>query len=324
MTAIKPLYAKLADGEYDVQPAPGGVGTMHLPWSKGIRKDGVEIFVLSDEVAYSAQLLTGTLPEIVPTDLSQIRLPYPKVAFEFPLSTAITELRTKQNKALFGTDRAGTDYIDTVGAYAQTIDDGVVSIQLYWKFKATNTVQVSPLTVILGAGSDSKYHMRDVEMRHPGFPDFVCVMGVALSPAWVVALSEEEMSRFAGVLQDADAFALMTQEAIEELPTALFAALMLINCKSGITVARVPAKVAPSGYGKRLRKKHSSPAFTVLALSEIESVSSTGVVSRRPDLSAHYVRGHFKSRKSGLYWWNSFIRGTGAPRKRRAYIVKES
>ena len=297
---------------------------MRLPWSKGLQKDGVEIFVLSDEVAYSAQLLTGTLPDIVPTDLSQIRLPYPKVAFEFPLSTAITELRTKQNKALFGTDRAGTDHIETVGAYAQTLDDGVVFIQPYWKFKATNTVQISPLTVILGAGSDSKYHMRDVEMRHPRFPDFACVMGVALSPAWIAALSEEEMSRFASVLQDADTFALMTQEVIEELPTTLFAALMLINCKSGITVARIPAKVAPSRYGKRLRQKHSSPAFTMLALSEIESVSSTGVVSRRPDLSAHYVRGHFKSRKSGLYWWNSFIRGSGTPRKRRAYIVKET
>lgn len=324
MATVKPLYARLADGEYDVQPAPGGVGTMRLPWSKGLQKDGVEIFALSDEVAYSAQLLTGTLPDIVPTDLSQIRLPYPKVAFEFPLSTAITELRTKQNKALFGTDRAGTNHIETVGMYAQALGDGVVFLQPYWKFEAVDIVQISPLTVILGAGNGSKYHMRDIEMRHPGFPNFVCEVGVALSPAWIAAMSEEEMSRFAGVLQNADTFALMAQEAIEELPTALFAALMLINCKSGITVARIPAKVAPSGYGKRLKRKHSSPAFTVLALSEVESVSPTGVVTKRSDLSAHYVRGHFKSRKSGLYWWNSFIRGSGTPRKRRAYIVKET
>lgn len=324
MTTVKPLYARLADGEYDVQPGHNGQAAIRLPWSKGLYRDGVEIFIMSDEVAYSAQLLAGTITDIVPTDLSQIRLPYPKVAFEFSISPDMAALRKKQNVKAFGGEGDGTAHIDTVGMYAQALDGGAVFLQPYWKFRGTGIVEITPVAVVMGAGSAPKYLVREVEMRHPNYPEFMCELGVTLSPAWLAAMSEEELARFSKVVQDTNTFSRMAQEAIEELPTALFAALMLINCKSGITVARVPAKVAPSGYGKRLRQKHSSPAFTVLALSEIESVSPTGVVSRRPDLSAHYVRGHFKSRKNGLYWWNSFIRGTGAPRKRRAYIVKES
>ena len=324
MTTVKPLYARLADGEYDVQPAPGGVGTMRLPWSKGLQKEGVEIFVMSDEVAYSAQLLAGTITDIVPTDLSQIRLPYPKVAFEFSISPDMAALRKKQYAKSFGGDGEGTSHIETVGMYAQALGGGAMLLQPYWKFRGTGIVEITPVAVVIGAGSESKYLVREVEMRHPSYPEFVCELGVTLSPAWMSAMSKEELERFSNVVQDTNTFSTMTQEAIEELPTALFAALMLINCKSGITVARIPAKVAPSGYGKRLKRKHSSPAFTVLALSEVESVSPTGVVTKRSDLSAHYVRGHFKSRKSGLYWWNSFIRGSGTPRKRRAYIVKET
>jgi len=40
-------------------------------------------------------------------------------------------------------------------------------------------------------------------------------------------------------------------------------------------------------------------------------------------MAAHYVRGHFKQRKSGVYWWSPFVRGSGEPRKRAAYAVKE-
>ena len=59
-------------------------------------------------------------------------------------------------------------------------------------------------------------------------------------------------------------------------------------------------------------------------LEEIETISVEGIVCRREDISAHYVRGHFKQRKSGIYWWNSFIRGTGEVKKRKAYLVEET
>jgi hypothetical protein len=324
MAIVKPLYASIADGEYDVQPGPGGKGTIRLAYSKGLHKDGVEIFVMSNEVAYSAQVLAGTITDVVPTDLSEIRLPYPKVAFEFSISPDMAALRTKQRAKAFGPNSDdGTFDIETVGVYAQEVDDGGVLLQPYWKYKVSKQVEVSPVAILTNVASGFKYPVRPIAMQHPSYPDFLTSLWVTISPAWVAGLSEAELEHLAKVMSDGGTLRTMIQEAVEELPTALFAALMLINCKSGVTVARIPARVAPSGYGKRLKRKYSSPAFTVLALSEVESVSPTGVVSRRPDLAAHYVRGHFKARKSGVYWWNSFIRGSGTPRTRKAYVVKE-
>jgi len=40
------------------------------------------------------------------------------------------------------------------------------------------------------------------------------------------------------------------------------------------------------------------------------------------DLHAHLVRGHFKLRKTGLYWWSPFVRGSrGEVPKTRTYVV---
>ena len=76
--------------------------------------------------------------------------------------------------------------------------------------------------------------------------------------------------------------------------------------------------------GGRKQKAYSASSYTLLHLEEIESVTTEGAISRRLDISAHYVRGHFKQRRSGVYWWNSFVRGVGEPRKRQAYLVKET
>jgi hypothetical protein len=38
----------------------------------------------------------------------------------------------------------------------------------------------------------------------------------------------------------------------------------------------------------------------------------------------HYVKGHFKICKSGIYWWNAFLRGHGEYKAREAYLVKKS
>lgn len=35
--------------------------------------------------------------------------------------------------------------------------------------------------------------------------------------------------------------------------------------------------------------------------------------ARRTGMRAHFVRGHFKHKKNGLFWWNAHIRGVGTP-----------
>jgi hypothetical protein len=71
----------------------------------------------------------------------------------------------------------------------------------------------------------------------------------------------------------------------------------------------------------RRRKIMANTEYTVVSLSAVETVSQ-GVTSQRADVEAHLVRGHFKRRNSGVYWWNPFIRGTGEVKQRKAYIME--
>jgi hypothetical protein len=41
----------------------------------------------------------------------------------------------------------------------------------------------------------------------------------------------------------------------------------------------------------------------------------------RAEMRTHMVRGHFKLRRTGVYWWSAFVRGRGAGAKREHYEV---
>jgi len=323
MATVKPLCARIADGEYDKQRMPTGVSII-LPYSKNFTVDGVEVFMLSNEVAYSAQLLAGKVSEVVPTDLAKLHLPYPKIAIEFSISSELAALRKKQTLCIESESRNEELYkIATVGIYAESHPEKVTVVQPYWKFVYNDIVEVCPFAIVFNYDYWIGTPVQKVIVYHPHYPEMKIPVGLIPSPTWMAALDGVARENFLKAIKDGHMFRTMAKEAVDEIPTTLFAALLLINCKSGITLTRVSKRVAPSGYGKRLKRKYSSPAFTVLSLSEVEIVSSEGLVSRRTDLSAHYVRGHFKARKSGIYWWNSFIRGSGTLRKRQAYVVKE-
>ncbi len=87
--------------------------------------------------------------------------------------------------------------------------------------------------------------------------------------------------------------------------------LLLLNCKNVL----IDQEVVPKSYGppRTYRKGSPKPLFSYhylklpLSRSQERSVSS-GDCSRL-EARAHLVRGHFKLRKSGLYWWSPFVRG---------------
>jgi hypothetical protein len=318
----KPLFASIADGTYDVQRAPGGQVTTRIEHGKTFKTSDTQVFVLSDEVAMAAQLLAADARSVIPLDLSGIKLPYPKIAIEFTLSKELQELRLKQSQR-FGAVRIDGEYdIDVVGLHASKIGGGAVLLQMYWRYPSPQYVEVSPLALVINEGPDFDWPHQKLEMRHPQDTSVAVPLAAVVSPTWLAGMPKQDLPNLISAFKDGDMFARMAKEVIDELTTSLFSALMLINCKSGITAARIPERRAPSGYGKKLKRKYSIPAYTVLALTEVESVSPGGLVQKRTDFAAHYVRGHFKVRKSGVYWWNSFIRGSGTPRQRRAYIVK--
>jgi len=70
-------------------------------------------------------------------------------------------------------------------------------------------------------------------------------------------------------------------------------------------------------------KKRGARRYTHVYLDKVEYIKNDAPVMRT-DMQAHMVRGHFKRKKNGIFWWNPFVRGRGKLNKREAYIVKES
>jgi len=70
-------------------------------------------------------------------------------------------------------------------------------------------------------------------------------------------------------------------------------------------------------------KRRGARRYTHVYLNKVEYIKNDAPVMRT-DMQAHMVRGHFKRKKNGIFWWNPFVRGRGKLNKREAYIVKES
>lgn len=111
------------------------------------------------------------------------------------------------------------------------------------------------------------------------------------------------------------------------LPFALLGARMAMAfclIRTGINKQKVQRSVIATR--KRGRKKTSprKQSFTVVTLDSVETYSDTnGSVEPRQGVSAHTVRGHFKQKKNGIFWWSPFVRGSGPRAEREAYLVKE-
>ena len=78
----------------------------------------------------------------------------------------------------------------------------------------------------------------------------------------------------------------------------------------------------------KARAKRGRPLFlpyqtTHLRLSQAQERAHRDGMLSREDAGLHRVRGHFKIRKTGLYWWHPFFRGDPAkPVERQQYKVK--
>ena len=308
MKVNKPTIDKLFDAGMHNQYG------LRIDFNHNADRNRTQVFVLSDEVALAAEKLIRS-NTFGPPDLSKFRLPYRHMAVEYAITPDIRTLR--------GPGIPGTYTINRVGVHigTQVLDDGreVLCCHPYWEF-ASGAIHTSLFTFCIG---EIDKRLPVLEFGKQAFhtiksnvlPSFALmdVLERAKLPPEQVAKSFED-----------PAMKIHIQEAGGEIPTLLFACGALLTCKSGVAQARVPAKVArESWFGERKRKAMSHSPYTVVHLSALETVDRDGTVASKVDMAAHYVRGHFKQRHTGVYWWSPFIRGNGELRKRDAYIVKE-
>lgn len=130
-------------------------------------------------------------------------------------------------------------------------------------------------------------------------------------PHWARAL----MNRHA--LERGQAYAdAITQGALDEIqgaPYFVMAAVALMNSRNLVETAPEKAPDELARLNAKRRKRGAPPLYSFstvkISLSKIERARGRRPAAQSQDIRAHLVRGHFKVRKSGIFWWSPHLRG---------------
>lgn len=91
---------------------------------------------------------------------------------------------------------------------------------------------------------------------------------------------------------------------------------MALNVKNATTSESV--EFTPELNAARARK-NKPPLKNYTYIGSNMSTPDTGAAQSGKSPMAHVVRGHFKERKTGTYWWNPHIAGKGEVKEREGY-----
>lgn len=112
-------------------------------------------------------------------------------------------------------------------------------------------------------------------------------------------------------------------ESIEGEMSYVIAALCLLNTRNYTDISRVDLAKQNNARMRRRKRPLLSYSTVKIRLSQQERTASKAAGMTREEMRRHVVRGHFKIRSSGIYWWRPFIRGSVAAGevKRTAYEI---
>lgn len=90
--------------------------------------------------------------------------------------------------------------------------------------------------------------------------------------------------------------------------------LALLTVLNSRNVIEISAESDVTKLNKAREKKGVSPLMTHreirLNMSKVQKRRLNSEQGSLHDLQAHLVRGHWKLKRSGLFWWNPFVRGS--------------
>jgi hypothetical protein len=105
----------------------------------------------------------------------------------------------------------------------------------------------------------------------------------------------------------------------------LFATLILLNAKNCVDVTPTEPPVKLNKARRKQGKIELLPYSTVhIELSKSQQRAVEGGLISREDARRHLVRGHFKVRATGVFWWNETWRGNALRGSidRRVHIIE--
>lgn len=306
----------------DVIRSTSKIDVLKGDFSSLIPKDA-ENFVLSPEMALSVDEFSRKFNCGI--DTGDYRLPYKSVVVELPITPEIIKLRGGVVPSRQLMSRVAALITQEENVEAQEL---YTSITPFWQFTdgklglAANTFYFGNWGAVPATQPVKCFGKTpDVELYTANAGPSLLFLK-ALYSAGFKATPERLQILNRDVFFNND----YVSQGAEEITALLFAWLSILDCKSGVRRTRTHEVKPKNGtvggkLGKRIAAKKSCSAYTTISIIHSE-VEIAGKVKRNPDISAHTVRGHFKKRATGTFWWHPFIRGTGTPRKRDAYIVK--
>ena len=103
---------------------------------------------------------------------------------------------------------------------------------------------------------------------------------------------------------------------VVEFRSTLTTLLVMLGTKNGCSGEKI---TVDEKLQAARAKRGKAPLFTYVRLTP--NIGMTRDSNGRETAEAHMVRGHFKRRETGTYWWGHHVRGTGEVQKREAYVV---
>lgn len=101
-----------------------------------------------------------------------------------------------------------------------------------------------------------------------------------------------------------------------EYRSTLTTLLVMLGTKNGCSGEKITVDEKLQAARAKCGK---APLLTYVRLTP--NIGITRDSNGRETAEAHMVRGHFKRRETGTYWWGHHVRGTGEVQKREAYVV---
>ena len=275
----------------------------------------VQQFVLSRELSFEVFKLASSFVD----DTEQFKLlaplakpPYEKCCVEMVLSEDVASFLQPSDDS--------DEELRRIGAYIESHEESdgtpLYLMSLYYEY-VTGATQTAIVSYAYRNNQDIE-GLRPVEMTNLDQTWNVGACPAATNVAKKNNFKIEELiDQYGGM----DVVELSIADTVHDIPLMFFSWLFLLNSKSGVVSKKVPSITAPSNYGKRQRMIRSRSGYTIIALDDIEYINDNFLVCERDLPVAHRVRGHFKQKKNGIFWWRPHIRGKGDIHDREGYKV---
>lgn len=306
----------------DIMAGVGGISDMGgMIQSFASKLARAERFVLDRQVIEAAKQLAKSNPKSLVSALPLCRAPYATTWFEW------------------------TDATGKAGCLVESDDEGRQGIMTFASAERLNDAD-KPVPIISGVsswfdyGGDAityaKHHWREVLPHRPDYQQVFDRWNPGFDPSIAQNKEDEAWLRLgkvyaqwlsphaAGLMKDKnwpEELVDVWREMAREAAALCQYILMMLNSRNAVehqdhdisrlNKARVKSDKPPL-LAHRVTHLHLSRA-------RLRDAEASGMT--RTEMRAHMVRGHFKVRRTGVYWWSAFVRGRHGTLDRDRYQV---